>query len=63
MKKVAVCLAAGALCLALAGCAAAPAPETAADGTNWSEDWVTVGGVLGVDTPEGMEPQENNEAL
>lgn len=63
MKKVAVCLAAGVLCLALAGCAAAPAPEKAADGTDWSEDWVTVGGVLGVDTPEGMEPQENNEAL
>lgn len=48
--------------LCLTGCEAA-APETAADGTAWSEDWVTVGNVLGVETPEGMTPRENSDAL
>lgn len=63
MKRTAVCLLIAALCLGLAGCAAFPAPEKAADGAAWSEGWVTVGGVVGVDTPDGMTPRENNEAL
>lgn len=63
MKRTAVCLLIAALCLGLAGCAALPAPEKAADGAAWSEEWVTVGGVVGVDTPDGMTPRENNEAL
>lgn len=63
MKRAALGLLAGALCLGLAGCGAAPAPERAADGLDWSENWVTVGGVVGVDTPEGMTARENNEAL
>lgn len=63
MKKSAAALLAGVLCLTLAGCASAPPPEQAADGSSWDERWVTVGNVVGVDTPEGMDPRENNEAL
>jgi len=60
MKKFVWILVALALCLT--GCGQ-PSPAQAADGTAWSDSWVTVGGVVGVDTPEGMEPQENNTAL
>lgn len=63
MKRTAVCLLIAALCLGLTGCAALPTPERAADGAAWSEEWVTVGGVVGVDTPDGMTSRENNEAL
>lgn len=62
MKRIwraALCLL-GLLCLT--GCGAA-VPETAADGTAWSETWMTVGNVLGVETPEGMTLQENSDAL
>lgn len=59
-KRISLLLAA--LCLCLAGCAALP-PERAADGSDWGKGWVTMGGVLGVDTPEGLTPRENNEAL
>ena len=62
MKKRMALLLAGALCLGLAGCAAVP-PEQAADGLDWEESWVTVGGMIGVDTPDGMDARENNEAL
>lgn len=48
--------------LGLTGCGAVP-PAAAADGAAWSEDWVTVGNVLGVETPEGMTLRENNDAL
>lgn len=54
-----ICLAS---CLCLAGCTAS-LPDRAADGTAWSDDWVTVGGIIGVDTPDGLTPRENNEAL
>ena len=57
--RAALCLL-GLLCLT--GCGAA-APETAADGSAWNEDWVTVGNVVGVETPEGMTLLENNDAL
>lgn len=63
MKKRAGFLLGLACCLCLAGCTSPLPPAHAADGTDWNEDWVTVGGVLGVDTPEGLEPRENNEAL
>ena len=63
MKKAAAILLAGALCLGLTGCASAPPPEQAADGLSWSDSWVTVGNVVGVDAPEGMDHRENNEAL
>lgn len=63
MKKWMALLAAGVLCLGLTGCGTVLPPEKAADGLDWDENWVTVGGIVGVDTPDGMEPQENNEAL
>lgn len=63
MKKTAAVLLGAALCVCLAGCAQLPPPEAAADGAAWNEDWVTVGNVVGVDTPEGVELRENNEAL
>ena len=46
----------------LAGCSQ-PVPRQAADGAAWRGDWVTVGNVVGVETPEGMTPRENNDAL
>lgn len=52
-----------ACCLCLTGCIAPPPPAQAEDGTEWSEDWVTVGGIVGIDTPDGLDPRENNEAL
>lgn len=63
MKRAAVILLAGVLCLGLAGCAAGRAPEKTVDGVPWDESWVTVGSVIGVDAPEGMDPRENSEAL
>lgn len=61
MKRFTVCLLA--LCLLLSGCAKA-APEKAADGTAWSENWTTLGGVLGVEEPgHDLELRDNNEAL
>lgn len=60
MRKFALVLMA--LCLCLSGCGQ-PIPVQAADGADWSENWVTVGNVVGVDTPEGMAPQGNNDAL
>lgn len=51
-----------AACLFLAGCSQ-PVPAKAADGAAWSEEWVSVGNVVGVDTPEGLTPRENNAAL
>ena len=63
MKKTAIALIFGVLCLCLSGCGAVPLPEKAADGLDWDKNWVTVGSIVGVDTPDGMEAQENNEAL
>ena len=52
------------LCMALllTGCGRT-APPKAADGASWSEDWVTLGRVIGVDTPEGLTPRENSDVL
>ena len=59
MKKLMVCL----LALLLTGCAKA-APERAADGADWNESWITLGGVLGVEEPgNGLVLRDNNEAL
>lgn len=63
MKKTAAFLLAGFFFFGLAGCTAPPPPAQAADGADWSSDWVTVGGMIGVDTPNGLDPRENNEAL
>ena len=48
--------------LCLTGCGA-PAPDAAADGTAWDESWVTVGNVIGIETPTGMTFRENSDAL
>lgn len=63
MKKRMVFAVLAALGLALlAGCSAPPAQ--AADGAAWSEEWTTLGSVLGVETPEnGLVLQDNNTAL
>ena len=63
MKKRMIAAALAALCLALlAGCAGVP--TQAADGAAWSEDWTTLGGVLGAEPPEnGLTLQDNNTAL
>ena len=60
MKKMLVLC----LCMALflSGCGKA-APPKAADGADWSEDWVTLGSVIGVDTPEGLTARENSDVL
>lgn len=63
MKKTAIALIAGVLCLYLSGCSIALPPEKTADGLDWDKNWVTVGSIVGVDTPDGMEAQENNEAF
>lgn len=63
MKKWMVPLMAAALCLNLTGCGTVLPPEKAADGMDWDESWITVGGIVGVDTPDGMDHRENNDAL
>lgn len=59
MKKLAVLFLL--IALALGGCSLPPPAD--AQGESWSEDWVTVGNVVGVDTPEGLMPQENIDTL
>ena len=63
MKKWTALLLAGLLGLGLTGCGTPLPPEKAADGQDWSTDWVTVGEIIGVDTPDGMDHRENNDAL
>lgn len=48
--------------LCLNGCGKS-APPKAVDGSDWSEDWVTLGNVIGVDTPAGLTAQENSDVL
>lgn len=62
MKRLTLFLLAGALSLSLTGCGQ-NIPVTAADGAKWDDTWVTVGGILGVDTPEGLDSRENNDTL
>lgn len=51
------------LCLLLSGCARS-APEKTADGTDWDENWINLGGVLGVSEPgHDLVLRDNNEAL
>ena len=48
--------------LCLTGCAVAPSQTS--DGGSWSEDWVTLGPVLGVEPQEhGLVLLDNNTAL
>ena len=48
------------LCLCLTGCGE-HIPVQAADGASWNDDWVTVGGIIGVDTPAGIDHREYND--
>lgn len=50
------------LLLCLGGCGLSTLPRTA-DGQEWNDGWVTVGNVVGVDTPEGLTHRENSDAL
>lgn len=50
-----------AACICLAGCQ--PVPMAAADGAGWDDNWITIGGIIGVDTPEGIVHRENNDSL
>lgn len=63
MKKTVIIILCALLGACLAGCSQLPYPAQAADGAQWSEDWVTVGNVVGVDTPEGALLLENNTTL
>ena len=63
MKRWGAFLLAGILSLGLTGCGTALPPEKAVDGLDWDKSWVTVGEIIGVDTPDGIDPRENNDAL
>ena len=60
MKKFMLALLA--LCLCLTGCGQ-HIPVQAADGASWDDEWVTVGGVMGVDTPDGVDHRAYNDTL
>lgn len=62
MKKRILAFLTAAVCLCLTGCKEAP-PDRAADGSDWSDDWVMVGSVVGVDAPKEMTLQDNKDAL
>lgn len=47
MKKIIFFLLSAIFCFGLTACSEVPAPEKAADGTPWSEDWVTISNVMG----------------
>ncbi len=64
MKRLTEALFAAAVCLCLAGCSMpTPPPETAADGTPWGEDWVTVGGTVGVEESETLTLLQNSDTV
>ncbi len=65
MRKIGAVVLSLLLCACLTACSGeeVPLPERAADGAEWSADWVTVGGLAGVDTPEGLKLLENLDAL
>lgn len=62
MKRAAAMILAGAVGLSLVGCGQ-NIPATAADGTKWDDGWVNVGGIVGVDTPAGLDSRENDDTL
>lgn len=49
-------------CLFLTGCGT-NIPMGTAQGLEWNDDWVSVGGIVGVDTPAGLDERENNDTL
>ena len=62
MKQTRTILLAGILCLSLAGCGQ-NIPTQTADGAEWNESWVNVGGILGVDTPAGLDHREYHVSM
>lgn len=60
MKKL--CLLFLSMALFLAGCSPS-SPTEALDGEKWKEDWVLVGNILGIDTPEPFALLENKDIL
>ena len=63
MKKSIASLLAALLCLGLAACGETPPPEKAADGADWSEDWVTISDIMGIDAPAEFTLRDNKDAL
>ena len=64
MKRFGVLCLFMAVCLGLAGCSVpTQPPQTAVDGTPWSEDWETVGGAIGVETPEAFTLLQNSDTI
>lgn len=64
MKRFGMLFLVLAVCLSLAGCSLpTPPPQTAADGTPWSEDWETIGGAVGVEAPEAFTLLQNTDTL
>lgn len=64
MRRLKMVLLTLAVCAVLAGCSLpTPPPQTAADGTPWGEDWETVGGAMGVETPEAFTLLQNSDTL
>lgn len=51
------------LCLMLCGCGVPEAPDTAADGTPWSDEWTTIGAILGVEPIDGWRNTRNEDLL
>ncbi len=63
MKKRIIFLFMLVACLLLAACGEAPLPEKAADGKDWDEGWITIGDILGVDTPKELTFRDKKDAL
>lgn len=51
------------LCLALLLSGCASAPRTAADGSQWQEDWIPVGTQIGIEAPKHLTLLDNKETL
>lgn len=62
MRRAAAMILAGAVGLSLTGCGQ-NIPAAAADGAKWDDGWVNVGGIVGVDTPAGLDSRENDDTL
>lgn len=62
MRRAAAILLTGAVCLSLTACGQ-NIPVKTADGAQWDDSWVNVGGIIGVDTPEGLDSREYNDTL
>lgn len=62
MRRLAAIVTAAALCVILSACGRV-VPETTVTGESWDESWILIGNSMGVETPEGVDFLENNDAL